>query len=261
MATVDQDTRRLQRELRDLWRIRNYYAAQIEDRRNDNAFLGDPPARNQLRQYYTTLGLYLALFEEQYRETYRRLRKWSRAYAAIPDVFETPLGPQQTEIVRPMCTTNRLTNAQLDAQITLEEFKSDGNRYENLWDVVDAQLDWLVVFSLRMKGWSNQWDARGNQPRFNRVVAILEDQIAVARAGQTLLEDLAETVNSQKGAGVDELELRQNYSRRRNAIGGGLYALNRGLTTAELGGTTEPVEFDPDVASVRDFPDLGTDVP
>ena len=268
MATVDQDTRRLQRELRDQWRIGNYFEQELVLRQSDSSFWGTGVEGIQIKNYYGVMRIYLELFQEQYREVYRRCRKWSRDYAAIPDVFENPLGAQVIEIKRPMATNNRLTNAQIDASTTVEPFLTTGNRYENLWDVLDCFIDFLTVFELRIKGWSNQWDARGSQPRFNRIVSILEDLTAIARAGSSLLEDIAEQVNKDKAAGIDELELRQNYSQRRNALGGGvigvneggLYALNRGLTTVELGGTTEPEEYNPDIESVRDFPDLGTDV-
>lgn len=265
MANVDQDTRRMQRELRDLWRVRNFFQGEVNNRFSDDDFHGPGSEGQKIREVYFQLRIYLELFETRWRESYRRMRKWSRDYAAIPDVFENPLGPQTKAIKRCMTTTNRLTNAQIDSGAETDEaFLSTGNRYENLFDVLDCFLDFLICFQGRMTGWSDRWEGRGPAERFQRIVAVLEDLQAIARAGVSEVQDLMEAINVDKAAGIDELQLRGNRGRQRNAIGsdgtGGMYALNRGLTTVELGGAAEPAEFDPDVETIRDFPALGTEV-
>ena len=168
MANIEQDTNRMAREFRQLWQVRNFFAAELELRFFDDTFHGPGGQGLELRQNYLNMGLYMNLFEDRYRETWRRMRRWSREYAAIPDAFEGNLGPNQRKICRCMTTLNRLTNAQLDAGETAsvdEAFLTSGNRFENGWAVLDCFIDFLICFQGRAAGWASRWEGRGPAPR------------------------------------------------------------------------------------------------
>ena len=213
------------------------------------------------------MTVYNGLLEERFEKFWEKMKKWSNLYS-MPLRFEDPL-TGKIRLVKMMMTTNELTNNQVDNYDVVDEsFKDDGNKYERFLNYLDALIEFCACINRRLRWWQNEWDNQGSNDREKDVVAILTEDAAGFKLAESVLGDLLVKTKEHKGnaTSVPELRLRRRYNQPRQRIQGGIYAINRTVTTTAgvpggqpLTGTIDPNEIDFDINVARDEPDMGLD--
>ena len=263
--TPAQKTRKMAREIKQFYRV--YLHVEDVCRRRANRSAENQPDRD-IRGQYQLMAFYNTLLVDRLQVMWEKLEQWADKFP-VPQQFDTPLNVETRIRLRKMMTTNNvLEDDQVDNYtVVAEPWTGPGeglNRYERLFEVIDALADHSTIFTRRLNWWINEWEAQGSAPRERQVMSILceeQDAIGVLRS---VLADITIDVRNQKGeteTTVDELRTRNRLLKRRANVAGGIQAVNRGVGIAELGGTTIPDEYEPDIDTVRDEPPLGTDIP
>ena len=263
MATPQQMTRKMKREIYQFYRVMQHSKNVCQNRGSGEE---EDPRNREIRDNYAELLFYHILLEQRLEEMRRKLELWADNTAGTPQVFDGAFG-SRIRLRKMLATTNELTDTQVDNYtVTDENWTTPGggkNRYERFWEVLDAITHNTTLVTRRMNWWQDEWALQGSSPRENQVMAILAEEEQAAGLLRSVLADIGVRCRDQKGeteTSVPELRFRNRFLKRRNAISGGIYSINQGVTTVELGGTVEPNEFDPDVDTPRDEPDLATDV-
>lgn len=267
MATPAQNARRMKREIRDWYRVHKFLVEKVEERAN-RPFPPPGTARREIVILYKELDFYNKLTQNGFQDLWRKLNLWGNSFPGVPDdLYPAPLDGPKIRLRRVMATNNLLTDTQRDNYVVVNEtWKEDGggsNKWERLIEICDALVDNTICLIERFNDWVDVWDAQGSAPREKQVQAILieatEDLAALRNQVARTLIKARDKKNETEGT-VPELRLRNRIAQRRNATLQGIWAINRGATTATgLPAGPEPDEFDPDVDTVRDEPPMGTD--
>lgn len=269
--TPNQMTRKMAREIRQTYRVHNH----IKDTCQSRAYgplEGEGQRALNIRVNYGLLYFYNGLVVDKFNQLWRSLEQWADRHTGVPQRFADPLGSGKIRLLRMMATNNELTDAQVDGYTVVdEEFTAAGQgltRYERFFELLDAMQDLAVVFTRRLNWWQDEWALQGSTPRENQVIAILGEATDALGVLRSELANMTILTRDQKGdaGGVNELRVRARFTKPRRTLAGGLQAINRGVTTTAgvtggqpLAAGPEPDEFDPDVDTVRDEPELGTD--
>lgn len=265
--TPDQMTRKMAREISDFFKIHQHH----KDISQTRAYQPASTQREiQVRANYGTLFFYNGLVEDRLRAMWRKMELWADKHP-IPQRFANPLSGK-IRLIHMMASDIALTNSQRDSYVVVNEnWKEDAdglNKYQRLFQCIDALDDLAEVWHHRMKFWIEEWDAQGSTARERQIKTILNEEQDSVAILNSALADLAIQVRDQKGdaPNVDELRMRVRFLKRRGKISGGLYAINRGVdtTTGVTGGQPldpgpDPDEYVPDIDTVRDEPEMGTD--
>ena len=264
--TPNEMTRRMGREIRQFFRVHKYLQDEVMARSQDPNFWGMGPLANNFENYYFLLRTYNNLIDDRLNEMWRKLEIWANEHEGVPQRFDNsePRKTLQgkTRIRRMQATNNQLTLDQTNVDPVNEDWLGTGspdvvNRYEKFWDIFDALVDHGTLFTRRMAWWQDEWELQGSTARERQVMAIVAEEEASFSLLESVLADLAVLVKTEKGATIKELRLRTKYLKRRPKIVGGIQSLNRGQVPP---GGPVPDEYDPDIETVRDEPELGEDV-
>lgn len=257
MATPTQLTEGMAKEIRDVYRVLQHIDEEIRARRSDKIYTGEmsDPQFFQLRGAYLLLRQYSGLFVERLEQLWRKLGVWSNRHPGIPLSFEKSITGEKIKLKKMFASNNELTTEQQRSGYVDEEWVDLGNRFENFFEIVDSLLHHGTIFSRRMAWYEDEWQLQGSTPRETQVMAIVSEEKDASSLLRSVLTDLVQELNLAKDARVDELELRNSYLKRRAVVAGGLELLNQGSMPA--GPRVD--EYDPDIKTTRDFPDLRTE--
>ncbi len=265
MATPAQMTRKLAREIKQAYKIHQHFKDRAEHKAQAGEGSGQKAA--YIKGYYMELTQYNWLLEDRFNKIWEKLRIWSNLYG-MPLRFENPLSGK-IRLNKMMMTTNELTNDQVDNYVVVNEnFKDDGNKYERFLFYLDCLIEFCAGVNRRLRYWQQQWDDQGSNDREKDIAALLAEDAAGFKLAESVLGDLLVKSKEHKGnaESVPELRLRRRYNQPRARIQGGIYAINRGVTTTAgvpggdpLTGVIEPDEIDFDINVARDEPPMGTD--
>ncbi len=267
-----QKTRKLARELRQFFKVHQYHLNVSQTRGYKS---GTGPRDAEIRSYYRELYFYNGLVADRLQLMRQKLQKWADKHA-MPQRFDQPWSGEFKLRFMMADEGEGLTNEQVDGYVIVDDpFTGAGgglNKYQRFFEVLDALADLAAVIEARLQFWMANWEAQGSSPRETEIVTILSEEKNAIVVLSSVISDIAVRAKDDKGdAGVvDELRLRNRYFKRRGPLGtgqgGGMYAINRGVTTtvAVEGGSPllagpDPQEYDPSIDTVRDEAEMGTD--